>query len=510
MILLPESGLLAPDLLYPKRKPASNVRSSDPAMRGAWFNFRKPNLISGEPLTVTSDGAVIGKGNLVTSGSGESAQLDSASTDALWPHFKPFTYFIRLKFNSVGPNFTEKNIFQNVTVNSTNYIKIYAKSNGSSWSIRTYVSGSVITGSFTVESGDYLNLILTRDSNNSVYLYTDDTLQGSSTVSAEIYNRHGTHYHRLTYGGFDLEFDLITVSHRFTPLNEVKLLCKDPYRLFSFVVPMPLIIGEAAGGVTGTIGIATESNSSQPISSADFGLIGLSTESDISQPVSAVKIGQILGAIESDVSQSITGLSLLTIGQAAETDSALVFSAEKLSVIAQAVESDTVYAIASSGATLLNQAHESDSAFTITGIKLGSINVVAEADKAQSISGVKLSHVGQAFEIDTSQIITSSEISLINQVTELDISQSTLGYKSAQISQVVELDSVFSVASINVVNVGQAVEADVAQIINSHKASTIGLVVESDTALAIYGQTVNVPSNIVIELSVYKTPIELS
>ena len=229
---------------YLKRKPTGSVRVLDPAIRGAWLYFNKSNLVYGQKPILTN-GSVRGNGNLITQSGDESAQLELNTEDRLWPHFKPFTWFIRLKLLP-SPNSTQFDIFGNINLSATNYVRIFCKSNGSNYSIRTDISVGSLTlvGSYIVPFDEIFNIVLTKSDDGAYSLHAiGEITSGSEGTEAEIYNRHGSRYHRITEGGNAFtEIESLYISHRHTSDNEVKELSRDPYSLFRSSHELPSFV----------------------------------------------------------------------------------------------------------------------------------------------------------------------------------------------------------------------------------------------------------------------------
>lgn len=139
----------------------------------------------------------------------------------------------------------------------------------------------------------------------------------------------------------------------------------------------------SAGGGAAEVGLATETDSALPLTSAQARAIGQAVESDIAQPLTAaqqlaigfasetdtalpvdVVAGGVLGiALEQDIAQPLTAAQRLAIGQAQESDTALALLAGQGKAIGLALEADTALPV--QGLLGLGLAQEQDTALPL-------------------------------------------------------------------------------------------------------------------------------------------------
>lgn len=138
--------------------------------------------------------------------------------------------------------------------------------------------------------------------------------------------------------------------------------------------------------------------------------IGQATETDAAQAVSALKEASIGQAVETDTAQAVAAVLSQTIGQATETDLAQSLDWMKELAVGQAVEVDTAQSVTAPGeiSQEIGQAVEADTAQAVTWTKVLAIGQAVEADTGQPVTWVKVLGIGQAVETDLAQPVVSS------------------------------------------------------------------------------------------------------
>lgn len=245
---------------------------------------------------------------------------------------------------------------------------------------------------------------------------------------------------------------------------------------------------KATSGQTVTIGLATETDTAQPVTSAKTQSIGLASETDTAQALTALKAQAIGLATETDTAQPVTWSKAVTLGLATETDTAQAVTALKTATIGLATETDTAQAVALGGQVVtIGLASETDTAQPLSSAKTQAIAQAIETDTAQAVTARESVLIGLASETDTAQALTWSKAQTIGQAVETDTAQALTGAKTQSIGLATETDTAQPVtaSAAQIVLIGQAVETDTAQPVTSAKTVTIGLATETDTASAV-------------------------
>lgn len=246
----------------------------------------------------------------------------------------------------------------------------------------------------------------------------------------------------------------------------------------------------------------------QPIQAVKGDVLGQATETDLAQPVvypKRIPVGQVTEtdeaqlvgkidpthvaltqATETDTSQSVTTSKVKALAQNTETDTAQSVTASKVKAIGQNSETDAVQSITSHKTKVVAQTSETDSAQSLLSRKQKAIEQNSESDSAQSITVIvpKFITVNQATETDTAQILTKIDPILagVAQASETDAAQTLSAHKQKAITQTTESDTAQAISSSKVKAIAQASETDTTQTISSHKQKTIGQNTETDLA----------------------------
>ncbi len=217
-----------------------------------------------------------------------------------------------------------------------------------------------------------------------------------------------------------------------------------------------------AGGVSGTIGQVTETDSAFATTALRAMAIGLSSETDDPQGIAALRTHGIGLSSEADTAQDMTALRAEAIGLCTETDTAQVFTALRAESVGLSSESDSAFSMAYSRRLEVGIAQESDSAMAFSAGLTSSLGIATEADSAFGMTGRRTTAVSIALEADTAQAMTASRIVLVGIGTEADSAFAAAHAKRRDIVQAIETDAAQSVLVLRVPLMGLALETDTA------------------------------------------------
>lgn len=113
------------------------------------------------------------------------------------------------------------------------------------------------------------------------------------------------------------------------------------------------------------VGLAAETDTAQPVTSAKTKALGQPSETDLAQPVTAAKAYALGQAGSTETAQPITALKTYSIGQATETDTAFGVTAADVTVIGQATETDQALPATVRKTVALGLATETDTALAL-------------------------------------------------------------------------------------------------------------------------------------------------
>ena len=95
------------------------------------------------------------------------------------------------------------------------------------------------------------------------------------------------------------------------------------------------------------------------------GIVGLATETDSAIVVGGTKIASASAADETDSALAVPGIKASAYGLSSETDTSIALGGAKASAVALAEEADEAFALASSKAASVGLAVETDEAFAL-------------------------------------------------------------------------------------------------------------------------------------------------
>lgn len=252
----------------------------------------------------------------------------------------------------------------------------------------------------------------------------------------------------------------------------------------------------AAGGITVSIGQATETDTSFSISHSKTFDLGLSSESDSAFSVSLST--QIPVGITSETDTAFAALinRLYDIGLASETDSSFNTLLDRAYALGIATSTDSAFLLTLSRSIAVALASETETSFAQSFSKLFDIGIASDTETSFDVAIGAGTQVGQAEEVDSAlSVLLSINISTGLSV-ETDSAFAAALNRAYVVSQAQETDSAFTSGILKAFLVGQASETDSALAIAGEKNIPVGLSSETDTA-----QSVALASGLVLGIS---------
>lgn len=220
------------------------------------------------------------------------------------------------------------------------------------------------------------------------------------------------------------------------------------------------------GSIEQAIGLITETDTAQGLTSLKEIPIALTTETDTSQSTDPSKSASIGLNTETDTSQSITAIKpiLQDIGLVTETDAAQSTTPDKVASIGLNTETDLAQAFITSTGTSIDQVIETDLAQTIRRQETP-LTLATETDTAQNFGVGQHRIIGLTSEIDVSGILVPQMIVQLPLVTETDLAQDIAAIKPIiqAISLITETDLAQTIRAVNT-SISQVFETDQATV----------------------------------------------
>lgn len=235
-----------------------------------------------------------------------------------------------------------------------------------------------------------------------------------------------------------------------------------------------------------TVGQVTETDSAFAVSSRQTRALGQPAEADTSQPLTAAQRLAAGIASETDTAQIVTvGPSGAGLGQPQETDSAQPAASVQAKAIGQPSEADSALATTARRQLAIGQPSEADSALAAVVVRRQAVGLVTEADVAQAVAVRQGATIGQPIETDSAQQASGAGAQILNPAAEADSAQPVVRRQAKAVGITVETDAAQAVAASLRGSIGQAIEIDAAQAATSRLARAIGQPAETDAALAV-------------------------
>lgn len=163
-----------------------------------------------------------------------------------------------------------------------------------------------------------------------------------------------------------------------------------------------LAIGSgASGGITQGIGLASETDTPQPLNRQKMQAVGLLAEADSAQAMAASKT--------------------LAVGLLAEAGTVFSLTAVKTRAIGLVAEAETVFPLEAPGATVIGLVTEQETVFPLTAVKTAQIGLVAESDTVLALAAAKTLAVGLVTETETLFGLSGHKVGSLGLLIESDL-----------------------------------------------------------------------------------------
>ena len=240
------------------------------------------------------------------------------------------------------------------------------------------------------------------------------------------------------------------------------------------------------GGITETVGLATETDSALASSSSKAHDVGQAAESDSALGGTVSKSSPVGQATESNLPLAVQSAKAFTIGQPSESDVALGLSVAKAFSTGLATATETALALTTAKRVTVSIVSEADAALAIAGVlKKHTLGLSGETDSALPVGAGSSVVVGQAQEADTALGASSSKIHGVGAALESDAALTLVWRKLVTLSLAAEVDAAPALSVAKRYGTGLAIETDTGLVLTVSKAFDIGIATESDSAPAL-------------------------
>lgn len=224
-------------------------------------------------------------------------------------------------------------------------------------------------------------------------------------------------------------------------------------------------------------GLSTEADSSLALTPSQIRTTGLATEADTALALAGVQIKAVGLAAEADTALARSAVQMLVAGLGVETDAALALLPGANGAVGLAIEADT--ALPRGVARPAGQSVEADTALALGGVAIRAVGMSVETDSALQRGSARPATL--AAETDTALALTANVNGAVGTAVETDLALPRGSARPPGLGVETELALALAPAQIRVT--GLALEVDSAIALSAAAGSSAGLASETDTAL---------------------------
>lgn len=166
----------------------------------------------------------------------------------------------------------------------------------------------------------------------------------------------------------------------------------------------------SAGDVTAgaTLGIASSTETAQPLTGAKTATLGTATEASAAQALTGSKVGTLGVANALESAQPLTGSKAATLGTASATETAQPITGAKTTALGTAAASEAAQQLTGSKLATLGITVETAIAQPLTGAKTALLSAAAQTETARPLVGAKVAALGPAMETSTARPLNAA------------------------------------------------------------------------------------------------------
>jgi hypothetical protein len=233
------------------------------------------------------------------------------------------------------------------------------------------------------------------------------------------------------------------------------------------------------------LGVNTETETPQALGRTKVRALGVATETDAAQPITqGAQFVAVNTVTETDTPVAVTRTKRKTLGVVTETDAAVTLGKvdPQQAALGTNLETDSPLAVGRRKVKALGVATETDAAQTfgvVSGVTLGT---TLETDTPVALSRKKVKALGTNAGTDASQVVARTKRKALGTATETETPQAVSRRKTKTLGIVLETETALSFTGTNYEPVNPATETDSAQTITRVKRVTLGTATETDSA----------------------------
>jgi hypothetical protein len=210
-----------------------------------------------------------------------------------------------------------------------------------------------------------------------------------------------------------------------------------------------------------TLGIASSTETAQPLTGTKTGTLAIATEVGAAQPLAGAKARALTFASAVESAQPLTGgeggtrsppqpplrprspsrVRRPRLGTAAAPDTAQPVTGAKTTALGLAGASEAAQQLVGSKTAALGTATEADGAQAVAGAKTAALAPAVEQGAAQVLSGVKAATLGIAGSVEAAQPLTSTFPATLPTAGAVETARPLVGAKTATLTPALEVDT---------------------------------------------------------------------
>lgn len=205
-----------------------------------------------------------------------------------------------------------------------------------------------------------------------------------------------------------------------------------------------------------------------------------------------VSSGATLGiASSTETAQPLTGAKAATIGIAAETSSAQALSGTKAGTLSLTGGVESAQPLTGSKTTALGAADATEAAQPVTGAKAGGLAFAGTLESAQALVGTKTASISPAVAIEAAQQVAGGKTGTLGAAVEVATAQAFAGAKAASLTTAASVENAQPLGTAASRTLGTATAVEAAQLLVGAKHATLGAAMETSSARLLAAQGPN-------------------
>ncbi|MEY5098927.1 MAG: hypothetical protein RJA36_1646 [Pseudomonadota bacterium] len=180
----------------------------------------------------------------------------------------------------------------------------------------------------------------------------------------------------------------------------------------------------AAGGASGPVGLAAETDAALPLSAVQRLAVGAAADTELALALAPGGLPVGL-AVESDAAQALPARSIRPVGMALEAEASLALEPRQIYAVGLASETDAAIELPAVGGGV-GRAAEADSALALPALQVRAAGLATDTGAAVALPAVSLRTAGLALEIDLGAPLAPVQAAQVGRAAESDMALALL------------------------------------------------------------------------------------